>query len=95
MLWVYPGIISTTSIFSPLTEVDHLVRPDLTQPDQTVTAHHHELFILGVVPMLSLGDTGLGDVHRELASIRRADDLSEAPPVVRLHLYRIDELLFR
>ena len=21
-------------------EVDHLVRPDLTQPDQTVTAHH-------------------------------------------------------
>ena len=76
-------------------EVDHLVRPDLTQPDQTVTTHHHKFFILGVMPMLSLGYARLRDVHRELASIRRADDLSEAPPVVRLHLYRIDELLFR
>ena len=37
--------------------------------DKAVTRHHNELLELGVVPVLALGDAGLGDVDAHLTGI--------------------------
>jgi len=75
--------------------VDHFCSPDLSELDQGLPADHQELLILGMVPMVALGDSALGDVHRELAAFSSTKNLGEAAAVVGVHLQRIAELAFR
>jgi len=73
--------------------VDHFSSPDLSELDQGLPAYHHKLLALAVVPMVALGDSRLGDVHRELASFSSTDNLGEAAPVIGIHLQSIAELV--
>ena len=75
--------------------VDHFSSPDFSELDQGLSTYNKELLALGVVPMIALGDSALGDVHRELASFSSPDNLSEGAAVVNVHLKRIAELVIR
>ncbi|MPM79012.1 hypothetical protein SDC9_126028 [bioreactor metagenome] len=75
--------------------VDHFSSPDLSELDQAPSTYNKELLVLGMVPMVALGDSRLGDVHRELASFSSPDNLSEGAAVVNVHPKRIAELVIR
>ena len=47
---------------------------------------HDELLPLGVVPVLALGDAGLGDVDAHLAAVQRVDQFRERAALVDVHL---------
>jgi len=59
---------------------------EVTLLDKTVALHHNELLELGVVPVLALGDAGLGDVDAHLAGIEGVDQLGKGAAVVHIHL---------
>ena len=61
--------------------------------DEAVALDHDELLELGVVPMLPLGDAGLGDVDGHLAGVVRMDQLREGAAVIDIHLQREGHLL--
>ena len=44
-------------------ELDHLIGADLAFLNKAMPRYHNEEFLLGVVPVLPLDDTGLGNVH--------------------------------
>ena len=46
---------------------------EITLLDESVTFHDNELLELGVVPVLALGDAGLGDVDADLAAVEGMD----------------------
>ena len=54
--------------------------------DEAVALDHNELLELGVVPVLALGDAGLGDVDRDLTGIQGMHQLGEGAAVVHVHL---------
>ncbi len=56
--------------------------------DEPVALDHNKLLELGVVPVLALGDTGLGDVDAYLTGIEGVHQLSEGAAVVHVHLER-------
>lgn len=61
--------------------------------DQAVTSHHNEQFPLGVVPVLSLGDSGTADVDAHLPAIGGVYQLGKGTTVVHVHLQGILELV--
>ena len=63
----------------------------VTEPDHASPAHHDELLVLAVVPVVALCDVRPGDVHRHLPPVRRADQLREAPPLVAVRHDRVAE----
>lgn len=65
----------------------------LPEPYDTLPLHHHELLVLRVVPVVSLGDGRVRDVHRELATFGSAYDLGERAPRIRVHLQRVAEAI--
>ena len=67
-------------------EFDHFIRADLSFLDQAVAGDDDEELPLGIVPVLSLCDTGLGDVDGELAVIGGFQKLREAAAIVAVHL---------
>ena len=69
-------------------EFHHLVGADLAFLNQGAAAHHNEEFPLGVVPVLALGDSRLGNVHAELAAVRRLQEFGKAAAGVHVHLER-------
>lgn len=69
--------------------------PDLSELYQGLSTYNQELLALGVVPMVALGDSRLGDVHRKLAPFFCTENLGEGPSVVGVHLQRIAELVIR
>ena len=73
--------------------VDHFSSPDLSELDKGLPAYHQKLLVLAVVPMVALGDSRLGDVHRELPPFFCAENLGEAATVVGVHLQSIAELV--
>ena len=54
--------------------------------DEPVALDHNKLLELGVVPVLALGDAGLGDVDAHLTCIERVHQLGEGAAVVHVHL---------
>ena len=42
---------------------------DIALLNQRATGNNNEKLPFGIVPMLSLGDTGLGDIDRELTAV--------------------------
>ena len=55
---------------------------------------YDEEFPLGIVPMLTFGDTWLADVDAYLATVQCMYELSERTPVINIHLQRERDLLF-
>ena len=56
--------------------------------DEAVAFDNDELLELGVVPVLALGDAGLGDVDGDLTCIERMDQLCKRASVIHVHLER-------
>ena len=57
--------------------VEDFVGAFLAELDEAVARDDDELFPLGVVPMLALGDAGLGDVDAYLSAIEGVDEFGE------------------
>ena len=70
-----------------------LFGPDLPEPYDCLPLHHRELLVLRVVPVVSLGDGRVRDVHRELATFGSAYDLGERATLIRVHLQRVAEAI--
>lgn len=58
-------------------EIQDFVGSFFAQLYESMAFHYDEFFVLGVMPMLSFGDAGFGDVDGELSGIGRADDFGE------------------
>ena len=69
-------------------EVEHFFRADLPLLDQRLAGNHNEEFPLGMMPMLTLGDSGLGDIHAELAAVLGTQQLRKAAPGIHIHFQR-------
>ena len=46
----------------------HLLGTHLTEPDYSVATDDEKLLMLAVVPVISFGDSGAGDVHGDLSA---------------------------
>ena len=82
-------------LFSRNLKLDHFLGPDLAFLDQAVAGNDDEELPLAVVPVLALGDAGLGDVHRKLPVIDRFQQFGKAAPRIAVHLQIKGDLLFR
>lgn len=58
------------------------VLPHLPQPDARGAGYHQEPLPLAHVPVVALGDAGLGHVDGDLAALRRAQELGERAAAV-------------
>lgn len=67
------------------------VQADPAQAYERLARDDQELLPLLVVPVVSLGDAGLGDVDRDLAPVRGAQDLGERSPPVSVGAQRVRE----
>lgn len=76
-------------------KADFLIRVDIALLNQRVTAHDDEKLPLAVVPVLTLGDTGLTDVHTKLSMIGCFQKLGKGAAVIAIHLERELEVLCR
>ena len=76
-------------------ELQHFLRADLPLLNETVARHHDEELPLAVVPVLALGDAGLGDVHGKLAVIDRFQEFRKAASRIAVHLQIKGDLFFR
>ena len=74
-------------------ELDDFVGAQLALLDEAVAGDDDEELPLGVVPVLALGDAGLGDVDGDLAAIEGVDELGEGAAVVDVHLEREGDFL--
>lgn len=73
--------------------VEDFVRALLAELDEAVARDDDELFPLGVVPMLSLGDTWLRDVDAYLSAVEGVDEFGERTALVNIHL-QVEDGLF-
>ena len=69
--------------------------PHIPEPYHPAAAHHDELLVLAVVPVVPLRHMRTGDVHRHLAPVGGAEKLSEAPALVAVSHHRIAEPILR
>ena len=74
--------------------VEDFVRALLAELDEAVARDDDELFPLGVVPMLTLGDTGLGDVDAHLSAVEGVDEFGERTTLVNIHFQIEDSFFF-
>ena len=58
-----------------------------------MTADYREILELAVVPVLALGDSGLGDVDADLTMGEGVEELGEAASGINIHLVVIDGFL--
>ena len=68
------------------------VLPHLPQLDRSDAGDHQEPLPFAHVPVVALGDTGPGHVDRDLAALRRAQELGERAARVRVGLEAISEM---
>ena len=73
--------------------VEDFVGTFLAELDEAVARDDDELFPLGVVPMLALGDTWLGDVDAYLSAVEGVDKFGERTTLVNIHL-QVEDGLF-
>ena len=74
-------------------ELDDFVGAQLALLDEAVAGDDDEELPLGVVPMLTFGDSGLADVNGDLAAIEGVDQLGEGAAVIDIHLEREGDFL--
>ena len=65
----------------------------VSQLNESMTAYDCEVLKLGVVPVLALGDTGLGDVDADLTMGEGVEEFGEAASGIYVHLVIVDGLL--
>lgn len=73
--------------------VEDFVGAFLAELDEAVAGDDDELFPLGVVPMLALGDAGLGDVDAYLSAVEGVNQFGERAAGIDVHL-QIEDGLF-
>ena len=73
--------------------VEDFVGAFLAELDEAVARDDDELFPLGVMPMLSLGDTGLGDVDAHLSAVEGVNQFGERSTGIDVHL-QVEDGLF-
>ena len=78
-------LVATHLIFPHGIGLAVLIEALAAQLDESVTTHHDEFLVLGVMPVLTLGDARLGDVDRHLPAVGGADNLGETAPLVDIH----------
>lgn len=66
-----------------------VVAADLAKAYDPLPAHHQELFVLGVMPMVPLGDPRFGNINGYLPTIGSFDEFGEGAAFVDIHLQRI------
>lgn len=74
--------------------VQHFVGTFLAELDEAVARDDDELFPLGVVPMLTFGDTRLRDVNAHLSAVEGVDEFGERTTLVNIHLQVEDSFFF-
>ena len=80
MLWVYPGGMSTTcGALARYPVGDHRRVAGLSEADDALAAEHHEFLMLGVMPVLALGDVRTGYVDAHLSVAAQMQKLRERP----------------
>lgn len=67
-------------------ELDDFICAELTLLDFAVTGHHNKELPLGIVPVLSLGYSGLGDVDAYLTDIGTFHKFRKRSTWVNIHL---------
>ena len=50
-------------------KIQHLIGTDFPLLNKAVATYHNEELPFGIVPMLALRNSGLTDIHRELAAV--------------------------
>ena len=65
----------------------------ISQLNKSVSRDYCEVLELAVVPVLALGDSGLGDVDADLTMSEGVEELGEAAAGIDIHLVVIDGLL--
>ncbi len=66
-------------------KVKHLICADLAELNQSVTCDNDKEFPFGVMPMLSFGNAGFGDIHAELTTFLGFEQLGKATSIVAIH----------
>ena len=66
----------------------------VSQLNESMSADYREVLELAVVPVLALGDSGLGDVDADLTMGEGVEELGEAASGIDIHLVVIDGFLF-
>lgn len=74
--------------------VEDFVSAFLAELDEAVARDDDELLPLGVVPMLTLGDAGLGNVDAHLTAIEGVDQFGERTAGIDVHLQIEDSFFF-
>lgn len=74
--------------------VEDFVGAFLAELDEAVARDDDELFPLGVVPMLALGDTRLRNVDTHLSAVEGVDEFGERTTLVYIHLQIEDSFFF-
>ena len=74
--------------------VEDFVGAFLAELDEAVARDDDKLFPLGVVPMLSFGDTGLGDVDAHLSTVEGVDQFGERSTWIYIHFQIEDSFFF-
>ena len=69
-------------LIAPHLKLHHFVTANFALLDQPVAGNHNKKFPLGVVPVLALGNAGLGNVHAELAAVFGFQQLGKAAALV-------------
>ena len=54
-------------------EFDYFICAEFAFLDQCVSCNHDEKLPFGIVPVLALGNAGLGDIDGDLAAVQRMD----------------------
>ena len=72
-----------------------LICAQLPLLDQPVAGDHDEELPFGVVPVLALGDAGLGNIDAYLTGIQRMNQLRKTTAVIHVHLEWEGGLLIR
>lgn len=90
ILWVYPTGISTTSSFSPaaLKIFNHFIAVNLPKSNYSRTAYYQELLILSVMPVLTFGYSGFGDINGDLSPFRRFQKFGKGTAIILVHFRR-------
>ncbi len=74
--------------------VPHFVGAFLAQLDEAVAADDDKGFPLAVVPVLALGDAGLGDVDAHLSAVEGVEEFGERAAGIDVHGHVVDGFLF-
>ena len=74
--------------------VEDFVGAFLAELDEAVARDDDKLFPLGVMPMLSLGDTGLGDVDAHLSAVEGVDEFGKRSTWIYIHFQIEDSFFF-